>query len=136
MNSLPKRANYRKTVHTDFTQRVVNVFIRTAKWVADQDTNPTVLLQTWTKSGNTFASFREHWRGEKFKDKFEPADRPVRGVAFQLDHARQEVRAGEEHVRLRIVDRSQLSDARDQGAGAPGLVETALPPRAAAPGLG
>jgi sulfonate transport system substrate-binding protein len=58
--------------YPDITQRVVNVFIQTAKWVADQDQSPTPLLQLWTKSGNSFSSFKEDWRAESFKDKLSP----------------------------------------------------------------
>jgi sulfonate transport system substrate-binding protein len=58
--------------YPEIAQRVVKVFIETAKWVADQDRNPAPLLQLWTKSGQTFASLREDWKGQSFKDKLSP----------------------------------------------------------------
>jgi sulfonate transport system substrate-binding protein len=58
--------------YPEITLRVLKVFVQTAKWIAEQDANPTPLLQLWTKSGFTFSSFKEDWKGESFKYKLSP----------------------------------------------------------------
>lgn len=58
--------------YPEITQRVVKVYVQTAKWLADQDANPTSVLQLWTKSGFTFASFKEDWKGDSFRYRLSP----------------------------------------------------------------
>jgi sulfonate transport system substrate-binding protein len=50
--------------------RVLKVFVRAAQWLAE--TNPTQVFQLWTKSGTTFASFREDWKGDDVKYRTSP----------------------------------------------------------------
>jgi sulfonate transport system substrate-binding protein len=49
------------------TQRLVKSLVKAAKWLADQDQNPTVAYQLWTKSGVRFADYREDWQGQSLK---------------------------------------------------------------------
>jgi sulfonate transport system substrate-binding protein len=60
------------TKYPQHTQRVVNVFVQTAKWIADQDANPSPVLKLWTKSGNTFSAYKEDWKGARLKEKLSP----------------------------------------------------------------
>src|SRR4051812_25417575 len=45
------------------TQRIVNTIVRTAKWLSDQDANPTPVFQLWTKSGVQFNDYKEDFSG-------------------------------------------------------------------------
>lgn len=70
------------------TQRVVNVFVKTAQWLAQ--TPITQVLQLWTKSGSTFSSFREDLQGEDFKYRYSPLLDPYLAARyrFQIDEAK------------------------------------------------
>jgi sulfonate transport system substrate-binding protein len=50
--------------------RVLKVLVKSAQWLAD--TNPTQVFQLWTKSGTTFSSFREDWKGDDVKYRTSP----------------------------------------------------------------
>ncbi|HET6340485.1 MAG TPA: ABC transporter substrate-binding protein [Polyangiales bacterium] len=50
--------------------RVLKVVVKSAQWLAE--TNPTQVFQLWTKSGTTFASFREDWKGDDVKYRTSP----------------------------------------------------------------
>lgn len=50
--------------------RVLKVVVKSAQWLAE--TNPTQVFQLWTKSGTTFSSFREDWKGDDVKYRTSP----------------------------------------------------------------
>lgn len=45
--------------YPEITRRVVKTLVVAAKWLSDQDANPTPAFQLWTRSGVTFANFKE-----------------------------------------------------------------------------
>jgi sulfonate transport system substrate-binding protein len=53
--------------YPQITQRVVNTLVKAAKWMSDQEANPSVAYQLWTKSGVRFADYREDWAGQSLK---------------------------------------------------------------------
>jgi sulfonate transport system substrate-binding protein len=53
--------------YPQITQRVVTSLVKAAKWISDQDANPTIAFQLWTKSGVRFADYREDWQGQSLK---------------------------------------------------------------------
>jgi len=53
--------------YPQITQRVVTSLVKAAKWIADQDKNPQIAFQLWTKSGVRFADYREDWQGQSLK---------------------------------------------------------------------
>lgn len=53
-------------------KRVLRTYVRTAKWVSDQESNPSDVFNLFTKSGIPFASFKSDWVGDSFKNKVSP----------------------------------------------------------------
>ncbi len=47
------------TRYPEHTKRVVKTLVLAAKWLSDQDANPAPVFQLWTRSGVTFANFKE-----------------------------------------------------------------------------
>jgi sulfonate transport system substrate-binding protein len=47
------------TKYPEITLRVVKTLVKAAKWLSDQDANPAPAFQLWTRSGVTFANFKE-----------------------------------------------------------------------------
>lgn len=45
--------------YPEITKRVVKTVVLAAKWLSDQDQNPAPAFQLWTRSGVTFANFKE-----------------------------------------------------------------------------
>jgi len=45
--------------YPEITKRVVKTVVLAAKWLSDQDANPAQAFQLWTRSGITFANFKE-----------------------------------------------------------------------------
>jgi len=45
--------------YPEITERVVKTLVKAAKWQSDQDANPAAAFQLWTRSGVTFANFKE-----------------------------------------------------------------------------
>jgi len=45
--------------YPEHTKRVVKTLVLAAKWLSDQDANPAPVFQLWTRSGVTFANFKE-----------------------------------------------------------------------------
>jgi len=45
--------------YPEITKRVVKTVVLAAKWLSDQDANPAPAFQLWTRSGVTFANFKE-----------------------------------------------------------------------------
>jgi sulfonate transport system substrate-binding protein len=99
--------------YPEITARVLKVFVRTAKEIADQDAAPTKLLQLWTKTGNTFSSVKEEWRGDTFKHRLSPLVDPyvVARYTSQIAQAKQFGLVRQEFDFESWVDRSFLSRA-------------------------
>jgi sulfonate transport system substrate-binding protein len=53
--------------YPDVTKRIVKTLVLAAKWSSDADANPAPVYQLWTKSGFTFASFKEDGKGQSLK---------------------------------------------------------------------
>lgn len=45
--------------YPEITKRVVKTVVRAAKWLSEQEANPAPVFQLWTRSGVTFANFKE-----------------------------------------------------------------------------
>jgi sulfonate transport system substrate-binding protein len=60
------------TKYPEHTRRVVKTLVLAAKWLAERETDPQTVLQLWTRSGSTFASYKEDWSGESLKYKLSP----------------------------------------------------------------
>lgn len=58
--------------YPSIVKRIVRAYVRIAKWVTDNESNPTPVFQLFTKSGIPYASFKEDWGGEAFKVKVSP----------------------------------------------------------------
>ena len=58
--------------YPDITQRVVKQVVLAAQWLAESEKEPTPVFQLWTKSGYTFSSFKEDWKGEDIKYRTSP----------------------------------------------------------------
>jgi sulfonate transport system substrate-binding protein len=54
------------------TQRIVNTIVNTAKWISDQDANPTAVFHVWTKSGVQFNDYKEDFTGSSLKLRSSP----------------------------------------------------------------
>jgi len=54
------------------TQRIVNTIVGAAKWISDQDANPTPVFQLWTKSGVQFNDYKEDFTGSSLKVRSSP----------------------------------------------------------------
>lgn len=57
--------------HPDLVQRVVNAYVRAARWGADES-NREALFALYAKSGIPVESFREYFSGEKLADRLNP----------------------------------------------------------------
>lgn len=53
--------------YPEHTLRVVKALVSAAKWMADQDSNPEVAFQLWTRSGVTFSNYKEDWQNASLK---------------------------------------------------------------------
>jgi sulfonate transport system substrate-binding protein len=74
--------------YPEITTRVLKVLVKNAQWLAE--TPNTQIFQLWTKSGSTFASFREDLQNEDFKYRFSPLLDPYLAsrYKFQLEQAK------------------------------------------------
>jgi sulfonate transport system substrate-binding protein len=74
--------------YPEITTRVLKVLLKNAQWLAE--TPNTQIFQLWTKSGSTFASFREDLQSEDFKYRFSPLLDPYLAsrYKFQLEQAK------------------------------------------------
>lgn len=68
--------------YPEITKRVLKVYVKTAQWLAE--TKPTQVYQLWTKSGTTFASFREDLQGEDLRYRFSPLLDPYIDARYKL----------------------------------------------------
>ena len=53
-------------------KRILRTYVRAAKWVSEQESNPTDVFNLFTKSGIPFASFKSDWVGDSFKVRVSP----------------------------------------------------------------
>jgi len=53
--------------YPEITKRVVKTLVAAAKWQSDNEVNPAPVFQLWTKSGFTFASYKEDNKGQSLK---------------------------------------------------------------------
>ncbi|MEY2934058.1 MAG: hypothetical protein RL033_4807 [Pseudomonadota bacterium] len=76
--------------YPEITQRVVNTVVLAAKWLADQSDKPEAVYQLWTRTGFTYASYKEDWSNESMKYKTSPLIDPylVARYSFQITEAK------------------------------------------------
>jgi sulfonate transport system substrate-binding protein len=76
--------------YPEHTKRVVKTLVLAAKWLADQEGKPEGVFQLWTRTGFTFASFKEDWTNESMKYKTSPLIDPyiVERYGFQINEAK------------------------------------------------
>jgi sulfonate transport system substrate-binding protein len=65
------------------TKRVVKVYVRAAKWLADHQQDPSEAYQLWSRSGQRFSDFKEDWQGELIKEKANPLIDPYLEARYQ-----------------------------------------------------
>lgn len=53
--------------YPDVTKRVVKQIVLAAKWISDNEANPTPVFQLWTKSGVPFSAYKEDRVGQSLK---------------------------------------------------------------------
>jgi sulfonate transport system substrate-binding protein len=53
--------------YPEITKRVVKTLVLAAKWLSEQDGNPQPVYQLWTRSGQTFANYKEDFAGKSLK---------------------------------------------------------------------
>jgi sulfonate transport system substrate-binding protein len=58
--------------YPEHTKRVLKTFLRAAKWVAEREADPQTAFQLWTRSGSTFASYKEDWSGDSLRYRLSP----------------------------------------------------------------
>lgn len=55
------------TKYPEITKRVVKTLVLAAKWISDNEANPTPVYNLWTKSGVRFADYKEDLKGQSLK---------------------------------------------------------------------
>lgn len=53
--------------YPEITKRLVKTLVLAAKWISDNEKNPTVVYNLWTKSGVRFADYKEDQQGQSLK---------------------------------------------------------------------
>lgn len=53
--------------YPEITKRIVKTLVLAAKWISENDKNPTVVYNLWTKSGVRFADYKEDQQGQPLK---------------------------------------------------------------------
>jgi sulfonate transport system substrate-binding protein len=76
--------------YPEHTRSVVKTLVLAAKWLAEQEGKPEPVFQLWTRTGFTFASFKEDWSNESMKYKTSPLIDPYifARYAFQISEAK------------------------------------------------
>ena len=76
--------------YPEHTKRVVKTLVLAAKWLAEQEGKPEPVFQLWTRTGFTYASFKEDWTNESMKYKTSPLIDPYifARYAFQISEAK------------------------------------------------
>jgi sulfonate transport system substrate-binding protein len=58
--------------YPSIVERILRVYVRTAKWVTDRESSPTEIFNLFVRSGIPFNSFKSDWTGDSFKYKVTP----------------------------------------------------------------
>jgi sulfonate transport system substrate-binding protein len=58
--------------YPEHTKRVLKTFVRAAQWLAEREGDPQTAFQLWTRSGSTFASYKEDWSGDSLRYRLSP----------------------------------------------------------------
>ncbi|MET0413155.1 MAG: ABC transporter substrate-binding protein [Polyangiaceae bacterium] len=58
--------------YPEHTKRVLKTFIKAAQWLAERDGAPQEAFQLWTRSGSTFAGYKEDWGGDSLRYRLSP----------------------------------------------------------------
>ena len=76
--------------YPEHAKRVMKTYVLAAKWLAEQESKPEAVFQLWTRTGFTFASFKEDWTNESMKYKTSPLIDPyiVSRYNFQINEAK------------------------------------------------
>jgi sulfonate transport system substrate-binding protein len=76
--------------YPEHAKRVMKTYVLAAKWLAEQEGKPESVFQLWTRTGFTFASFKEDWTNESMKYKTSPLIDPyiVSRYNFQINEAK------------------------------------------------
>jgi sulfonate transport system substrate-binding protein len=76
--------------YPEHAKRVLKVYVQAAKWLAEQEERREPVFQLWTRTGFTFASFKEDWTGESLKYKTSPLidEYIVSRYNFQINEAK------------------------------------------------
>lgn len=53
--------------YPEITKRIVKTLVLAAKWISDNEANPTPVYNLWTKSGVRFADYKEDLKGQSLK---------------------------------------------------------------------
>jgi sulfonate transport system substrate-binding protein len=69
--------------YPSLTKRVVRVYVRASKWLADHQQDPSEAYQLWTRSGQRFSDFKEDWQGEQIKEKASPLIDPYLTARYE-----------------------------------------------------
>jgi sulfonate transport system substrate-binding protein len=70
--------------YPEITERVVKQLVLAAKWLADGEKDPASIFQLWTKSGFTYSSFKEDWKGEDLRYRTSPLVDPYVASRYKL----------------------------------------------------
>jgi sulfonate transport system substrate-binding protein len=71
-NSTILASNEFVTKYPDQVKRILRQYVRTAKWLADQEQNPADAYRLWTKSGVPYSSFKEDNAGQSIRHSLSP----------------------------------------------------------------
>jgi sulfonate transport system substrate-binding protein len=76
--------------YPEHTRRVLKTLVLNAKWLAEQESKPEPVFQLWTRTGFTFASYKEDWANESMKYKTSPLIDPyiIGRYNFQIAEAK------------------------------------------------
>jgi sulfonate transport system substrate-binding protein len=76
--------------YPEHTKRVLRTLVLASKWLAEQEAKPEPVFQLWTRTGFTFASYKEDWTNESMKYKTSPLLDPyiVDRYSFQIKEAK------------------------------------------------
>ena len=70
--------------YPEITQRVVKTVLLAARWLADQESKPEPVYQLWTRTGFTYASYKEDWTNESMKYKTSPLIDPYLYARYEF----------------------------------------------------
>jgi len=70
--------------YPEITQRVVKTVLLAARWLAEQESKPEPVYQLWTRTGFTYASYKEDWTNESMKYKTSPLIDPYLYARYEF----------------------------------------------------